>query len=60
MSVTKADPEKHFELEMHLSVVDNEDYELLTSTLDAIRNKYSRGGSSVSIERVNPDAVVNR
>lgn len=60
MSTTKADPGKHFALEMHLSVVDNEDYRRLMDALSEIRNEYSRGGSSVSIERVKPDAVVNR
>jgi len=59
MTAKIADPDKHFAIELHLDVVNNEDYDRLRTALEGIRNEFCRGGSSLSVESVRPGSVLS-
>lgn len=55
-----ADPDKYFRITLSLAAVSREDYAAVHAALKAVRDKFCRGGSWVSVESVTPSTVVNR
>jgi hypothetical protein len=49
-----------FALSLSLAAVRNEDYENVSRALERLRDEFCCGGSTVSIEQVRPNTVINR
>lgn len=54
-----ADPEHYFAISLSLAAVRHEDYERVSRALERVRDAFSWGGSSISVEGVRPKTVIN-
>lgn len=54
-----ADPERYFAVSLSLAAVRHEDYERVSRALERVRDEFCWGGSSIGVEGVRPNTVIN-
>lgn len=55
-----AQPEDYFAISLNMAAVRQEDYDAVTDALVSVRNRFCRGGSTIGVESVGENTVINR